>query len=259
MQNAFFDNYALTYDKDFSYSPVGKAQREIVHGYLNSIDTTGKTVLEINCGTGVDAAFLSKKYRQVFCTDISPEMVKMTVVKTASFGNCCASVSSIQDLDKNVSQKADHVFSNFGGLNCLNKTELEKFSADCIGLTSDDSELVFVIMGRKCLWERLYFAFKGDSQKAMRRKDPGGVQVKSIKESFPVYYYSPDEITSLFNGFHVARIRPVGLFIPPSYLNSFFEKRPFLFRLLKKMDHVFGRISFLSDYGDHYLIHLKSK
>ncbi|MGZ3899393.1 MAG: methyltransferase domain-containing protein [Bacteroidia bacterium] len=260
LPQAYFDNYALAYDDHFSGTPVGIAQRQMVHSYLKTICSPEKSVLEINCGTGVDAVFLSQKYMEVISTDISYKMVKLARVKTSYLNNCSVIESSIQNLNNALVKKSDLIFSNFGGLNCLNEKEMQNFSKDCLNISNKNSELVFVIMGKKCSWERFYFILKGDFEKAFRRNKREGVKIGTDEEEFIVYYYSPNEIKKLFSDYFEVKYRkPVGFFIPPSYMNSYFEKHPLLFSILNKLDKVFRDFSFLSNYSDHYLIHLKRR
>jgi hypothetical protein len=100
---------------------------------------------------------------------------------------------------------------------------------------------------------------KLDLKNAFRRGNKNGVQVSLNDKAFTSYYYSPSRIRNLFkNHFTTLSVLPVGFFIPPSYLNSFFEKRKSLFGLLSKLEKSSG-YSFLSSYSDHYLIHLKKR
>jgi len=53
--------------------------------------------------------------------------------------------------------------------------------------------------------------------------------------------------------------RPVGLFIPPSYLEGAMKKNPRFFRLLLKLEESFGHFPWLSSLADHtYLLFKKS-
>ncbi|NNJ54292.1 MAG: class I SAM-dependent methyltransferase, partial [Ignavibacteriaceae bacterium] len=71
--NSAFDSVAENYDATFTQTKIGKAQREIVWGYLESvlIDKDNLKILELNCGTGEDAVWFSKKGHTVLATDVS--------------------------------------------------------------------------------------------------------------------------------------------------------------------------------------------
>jgi hypothetical protein len=53
--------------------------------------------------------------------------------------------------------------------------------------------------------------------------------------------------------------KAIGTAVPPSYLNSWFEKHPAWMKGLKTIDEDLGSNSFFADISDHFLIHLKKK
>jgi hypothetical protein len=113
-------------------------------------------------------------------------------------------------------------------------------------------------MGTNCFIEKLYFFLKFDKAKVLRRKQKLGVETKLNDEIFTTYYYSPKQIKTIFkSGFEIITTKPIGLFVPPSYLETFVKNHPTFFKFLLKIDSVFTRFGFLSNIADHYLIHLK--
>ncbi len=261
MQVAFFDNYADEYDQHFTFSEVGKLQRTAVYGYLLPLLNNEKNVLEINCGTGYDAVVISKHVRTMLATDISAKMIEVAQGKKEE--NKCNNLDfeklSIQELNEQLVNK-NLVFSNFGGLNCLSPQDLESFSERCNRQMSKNNELLFVIMGKKCIWERLYFTLKGDLKKASRRKNKNGAHTIINNSEFNTWYYSPNQIKQLFEkDFKVKTIKGIGLFVPPSYLNPFFRNKKILLNIFDKLDKVFCNFKWTANYADHYLIHLKKE
>ena len=79
MQNAF-DQIASSYDETFTYTEIGKKQRNIVWDYLKRTlpADTQLDILELNCGTGEDALFLANIGHSVTATDASEEMLNIT-------------------------------------------------------------------------------------------------------------------------------------------------------------------------------------
>lgn len=254
-----FNNYAGQYDEHFTNSIIGKAQRQRVYSYLCSLNYfANKDILEINCGTGEDAKMFNEHKAHVTATDISEKMIAFAKQKNEN-SSIKFIISSIQEIEtKTNSNKFDAVFSNFGGLNCLNEKELIQFSKTITNLTHPKSDLVFVIMGTNCFIEKLYFFLKLNKTKALRRKQKLGVETKINNNAFTTYYYSPKQIKTIFkSNFEIMNIQPIGLFIPPSYLEPFVKKHLIFSKFLMKLDSVFARFSFLSNNADHYLIHLK--
>ena len=260
MQPQNFDAYAQSYDNHFTNSFIGKAQRlQVYQQLLKHISFKNKSVLEINCGTGEDALWLTKQGAAVLATDISEGMINVAKNKSTNslidFNQLAAQdISSLSPNTYNI------IFSNFGGLNCLSNNELLKFKAGCDQLQKPSNQLAFVIMGTKCKWEQLYFSFKKDKAKATRRQNKGGVDTLINDNHFKTYYYSPDDIKQLFiENYSCISVSPIGLFVPPSYLEPYVVKRRGMFGFLKLLDKLFGDFSFLSNYADHYLIVFEKK
>jgi hypothetical protein len=109
-------------------------------------------------------------------------------------------------------------------------------------------------MGRKCLWERFYFLLKRKTYEAFRRNSKEMEEVRIGDSIVPAWYYSPHEFQKLFyDGFRKIQMKPVGLFIPPSYLNPFFAKKIWLLSFMNGFEKLFS-FSFLSNYADHFFI-----
>jgi len=260
MQQQVFDAYAATYDDHFTNSLIGKAQRKQVYRHANNnAYFFRKCVLEVNCGTGEDAIWLANQGANVLATDVSKEMLKVARSKVTDKDIEFKQLSA-QAIGTLAPEKYGSIFSNFGGLNCLTENELIQFKNGCVMLQGYEDQLVFVVMGTKCIWEKLYFYFKKDTEKAKRRLDRQGVETVIGTSQFRTYYYSPNQIKKIFKEhyYHLAT-KPVGLFVPPSYLEPYFKNRNGLFFILKLLDRLFGSISFFSNYADHYLIVFEKK
>ena len=116
----------------------------------------------------------------------------------------------------------------------------------------------FCSHGRKCIWERVYFLFKGKSDQAFRRKSlqPVGVEIGDVSQK--VWYYSPGELADLFKSeFYLVRKNQLASFLPSSYLESGMRGKNILKKILRSFENVFGNFSFLSDYADHFLIEFR--
>ena len=222
---ADFDHIANRYDTDFTQTAIGKAQRQLVHHQLEKLqlDFNQVRVLEINCGTGQDALYFAKKGAQVLATDISYEMVSVTQKKTLEFPNVSSEVLDINQLSTfHSDEKYDVIFSNFGGLNCLTTLQLQTFLEVASTRLEKNGQLIMVIMPEFCGWETLYFLSKFNWKKAFRRKNKSGVLAKLDGKEVKTYYYSPLNVIKLASKFKMKWISPIGLFVPPSYLNKLF-------------------------------------
>ena len=257
MFNRAFDSYSLTYDEHFTNTAIGRLQRERVHIYLRPLLKRQDNVLELNCGTGEDASFMASSVLSVYATDQSEGMI-IAAMKKSSNDNIKFDVCSIENISSIGAGKSfDLIFSNFGGINCVPPIDVKKCSRDLYQLSNKGGHIALVIMGKRCLWEMFYFLYK-KRDKSFRRLSAKGISTQIGNENFLTYYYSPSQIKKIFKEhFEIQYHRPIGLFIPPSYLNSFFENKAWLLKILYHIEKVLGRFSILSNYADHYLIVLK--
>ena len=257
-----FDHIANNYDQEFTSSPIGKGQRDLVFKSLaNCIEVDKRTkILEINCGTGEDALHFGNLGADVIASDISEKMVSVADKKTAHLPNVSCISLDINNLSGFEPQKKfDLIFSNFGGLNCLSENELRIFFKSASQKLTDEGLLALVIMPNFCLWETFYFATKLQFSNAFRRRSKSGVMANIDGEEIRTYYYSPSQIIEFANEFTMLKTAPIGFYTPPSYLNNFFQKKPKTIKKLINRDKKGLNKAFLSSFSDHFLICLQKK
>ena len=253
-----FDIASAQYDTAFTFSKIGKAQRKMVFKYLNPILTQRQklSILELNCGTGEDAIRFAQLGHHVLATDISEGMINVAKAKSHS-KNLAFKIQDINTLDRAIFKtKFDIIFSNFGGFNCLSHQQIQDFFETAPQLLKPKGKIILVIMPKKSLWECLYFTLKGQLNKANRRRTNTSIvaNVEGIKVD--TWYHNPDTIVSAStSNFIPEQIRPIGLSIPPSYLeSSIFANRLFI-SIYLGIDYLLTH-EFWSEYADHCLIEL---
>jgi len=259
-----FDEVAGQYDSLFTGSLTGMAQRRIVWRYLKRRMIPGHEILEVNCGTGTDAFYLSRLGCRVTATDASGEMIRQCRSKNGMGQGSQSPVflrASIQELDEVIQgRQFDVIFSDFSGLNCVDPEELQEASARFHSFLKRGGRMVFVVFGTKCLWERFYFRIKGNPSGMRRRKRGTPVNAQVLSSGIGVWYYSPADLKNHFGGhFQVLQTRPAGLFLPPTYLEHFFRGKKLLFRVLSVADRLAGGFSAFSDRADHYIIEFRKR
>ena len=260
-----FDIMAETYDADFTHSNIGQLQRKRVWDFLlpvlNSHSRPLK-ILEINCGTGEDALELSRLGHSVIATDASGSMIKQAKQKAALKGlpDVQFDVCSFDKLNSAfANEKFDLVLSNFGGLNCIDATDLEKLAARLSSMLNDHGKLFFVIMGSFCIWEMLYFFAKRNPAAAVRRQKKSA-SFSSGENEMQVFYHSPSRVRKIFEkSYDYAGSMPVGLFIPPSYLEKRFVAKPERLKRLEALERQIGSSSWFSNLADHFCIIFQKK
>jgi len=285
-----FDAVAQEYDAAFSHTAIGRLLRERVwyctggFSRRNPAAKAAGTILELNCGTGEDAIWLAKQGFQVLSTDASPEMVAIAQTKIAREGlaeSASVQICSFAEIQHLPEGNFDLIFSNFGGLNCVSPKELEQLGAVFFQKLNPGGKFIAAVMGRYCWWEILYFLLKMKPRAAFRRFSKKPVNARlDAQTTIPTWYYAPSEFEHLVRGrktlagrekskfkdpksefqFNSLRstVKPIGFWIPPSYLNPFFEKRPRLLGFLNFLEKTFAP-SWLAFAADHFLICIETK
>lgn len=259
--SAPFDAIAARYDETFTSSLIGQAQRMAVWRELETTFRAGDRVLEIGCGTGVDACFLADRGVEVLACDSSSEMIALTERKIRD-----REVQSLvrphqlraEDIAK-LSAKGpfDGAFSNFGPLNCVGDlTELGRMLAS---LVKPGATCLLCWMGPLCLWEMGWYLAQGDRSKAFRRLKREGVDARlSDGAVVHVKYPSVKAVARAFAPhFHLKSIKGIGVSIPPSYLEGFARRHPRWLRAWERTDSLLARIPGLRLLGDHVLVRLQ--
>lgn len=246
---------AAEYDSAFTKSLVGAEQRQVTRRLLGHFlsDKRGLNILEINCGTGEDAFWMGSKEHIVTATDISIEMIRQAEKKSNDSANPKFLQCDFHDLEIFFHPRQfDLIFSNFAGLNCASAAELEKISNQLNRLLKPGGHLSIVLFGKKTLWEFFIFLLKGKPSQAFRRWSNKKIMVRLKNDYFQdVYYHSVKRVRKIFAPLRLIEKKPVGLFIPPSYLEGLMKKHPRFFRWLIKMESKTSNLDFMSPFADH--------
>ncbi|UCH65139.1 MAG: class I SAM-dependent methyltransferase [Ignavibacterium sp.] len=261
-----FNQIASSYDETFTNSEIGKRQRNIVWNYLERIlpADVQLDILELNCGTGEDALFLANKGYSVTATDVSEEMLDITNAKISKNGlekNVGTKKINIEELQETLfDRKFDVIFSNFGGMNCVEEEVLGKLSKELKLLLNSKGRIILVLMPKFCLWETVYFMSKLNLNESLRRSKAGHTVAKVGEFEVKTYYHSPSILEKKFaNNFVVRKIIPIGFFIPPSYLNNYFAEKKKTLNFLASLETKSSNLSLLSNAADHFLIDMELK
>jgi SAM-dependent methyltransferase len=252
---------ADTYDLTFTESFIGRAQRNVVWSSLKRSFRAGHHVLELNCGTGEDALFLAKQGISVVACDASPRMIEIAErrrLMEARQSSLQFRILRNEDLDAlSPISPFDGALSNFSGLNCV--ADLSDLARKLTHLLKPGAIAQICISTRLCLWEMAWYGVRGNFTKAFRRVR--GSAIASLNGiSVPVWYPTTRSIRKLFSPwFRLRSIRAVGLFVPPSYVESWARKNVVMLRWLEVMDRVFSGWPVLRTMGDHVLLEFEKR
>lgn len=251
-----FDIGAAQYDEVFTHSDIGALQRGRVYHWLETVNffSLPKKIFEINCGTGYDAEQFLNRSHSVVATDGSAEMVKLAKTKR----NPKIDFFQLQFSEVTNQQKFENsqvLFSNFGGLNCIDSKELMLFTQDIAKKQSVGDMLIWVIMPKKCLMESIYFLVTFQFSKAFRRNTSKPTPVNFHGTAIQTFYHSPKDLKRMLkNDYDIELIKPVALFLPPSYMEGFFKQKKSILWFLNKLETVFGNISAGAAWSDHFIL-----
>lgn len=250
-----FDSLAESYDRVFTDSLIGRAQRDAVWRELDAAFVPGQRVLELNCGTGVDAVHLAERGVRVDAFDSSPAMIGVARRRTPPAGLFPPRFAVLATEHLRVLDSVyDGAFSNFGGLNCVQ--DLRQVARNLARLVRPLGHLVLCLASRFCAWETGWWLAHGNPSKAFRRLRRNGVTAELVPGALVhVRYPSLRELRRLFRPeFSLVSVRGIGLLVPPSYVEPHARCFPGLLRGAAHLDAHFSSLPALRSISDHILL-----
>ena len=256
---AAFSAQAPRFDVIDDGNPIIGRMRTIVRRAVMRNYAPGQELLELNAGTGLDALWFAERGLNVLATDAAPGMVARLRERSARFPERVLAVEecSFNELERLGARRFDHVFSNFGGLNCT--ARLDKVLHDIDGLLRPGGTCALVIMPRFSPWETLAL-LKGNLRLAYRRWRRSGTPAKVEDIPFTCYYYSPRYVRrELGNDYDVLLQRTLSWFIPPPHLENFPSRWPRSYDALQRLEDATAAYWPFNIGGDHFLIVLRKR
>ncbi len=226
-----FDDLAPTYDRDIAGNEVTIRMRNIFWRALLDVFHRGQRVVEIGCGTGIDALWLAEQGLEVVATDISQGMVDRVAEKSRDKGLTAELICRklpAKDVgllgQKFRFESFDGAYSHAGALNM--EPELARVPAQLWPLLRQSSPFVCSVINRTSLFEILFYLSLLKPRKAFRRL--GDFVPIPISRSGPLQryvvpsrFYTPSEIRRLFKEYFVLkRLQAMELLVPPANLRA---------------------------------------
>jgi len=251
-----FDTLAENYDAHFTYSSIGRAQRDVVWHKATEIFRGRLSILELNCGTGEDALFLAGQGHHVTALDASRAMIdRASQRKESEEPNATVDFRLLptEYLGALPPTPFDAVFSNFSGLNCVD--DLSDVALQLGRRTDTGTPALLCFSTRFCVWECAWYLVRGEWRKAVRRWSGHSTAVLN-DVSVDVHYPTVNDIAKFFAPhFTLKSTTGVGIFVPPSYLEPWMQHFPRALAAMAALDRFACRLPILCTLGDHVLLH----
>lgn len=253
-----FDGIADVYDATFTYSSIGQAQRSLVWKSFRKAFRPGDRILDVGCGTGVDACFLAECGINALAVDCSSEMIEVSrrrVISCKKQNSVELEVLAIEQL-KHLYDRApfDGLVSNFGALNCVE--DLRSVASNMARLLRPGATALLCFLGPHCLWEIGWYMVHRNPRKAFRRwRKNGTIACLSDGSTLQIQYPSVRSVAHAFAPeFRLKSWRGIGVTVPPSYVEPLAGRFPIAMRIAKQADLLFGRCLGIRGLADHVLL-----
>ncbi len=251
--DAAFSKQSTHFDEEDFSNPVLQEWRQRIYNHVDALIKPNSKILELNAGTGIDAIRFAKQGHTVHATDISGGMIKRLNEKVSALSlsdKITVQQISYEQLDK-VAGKFDYIFSNFGGLNCID--DLRKVTQHLPQLLNQNALVALVVMPRIAPWEWAWM-LKGKFKDAFRRFEKNGVRASIDGETFLTYYHSFHSIEKSFvPQFQMIKSEGLGVFSPPPSASNFVKRYGRVSDFLNRMDRSVSGIFPFNRWGDHVI------
>jgi len=252
-----FDEVAAGYDGSLGNNTLVQAVRARTLAAVTRSVAPGAALLDLGCGTGLDAVALGRQGYRVTAIDWSANMVRQTRDRAAQAGNngiVAVNQIGIHELGRLPAGTFDGAYSNLGAMNCV--PDLGAAAASIAQRLRPGGALIASVIGRVCPWELAIFARKRDWRRVAARRSRGAVPVPLAGRTVWTRYYSPSEFRSTFAaaGFRLRSLRSLGLLVPPPYAIDFADRHPQLVARLQVIEDRVAGWPALRRWGDHFLV-----
>jgi SAM-dependent methyltransferase len=253
LTQAYWNAAAETYKQAFTGTLVGKMWRQAVWQELDTTFQAGSYVLELNCGTGIDAIHLAQRGVSVLACDISSRMIELARQNAVEKGlekHLEFRVLPTEQLGTlQAGTMFDGAFSNFSGLNCVQDLAAVRQNLAC--RLKPGSRVLLCMLGRSGVWQKLWHLAHRDWKRVFRSvpstTDVGG--------AITVRYPSREQIVALFSpDFKLHRWRGIGIAVPPAYMDHWAVRFRQLTHCLNHIDGLIGSLPMFRNLGGCILL-----
>jgi SAM-dependent methyltransferase len=236
---------------------IGKLQRDEVWRELDKTFAPGDRVLELNCGTGIDAVHLAQRGVRLIACDVSPRMIEVAQKRIIDRGLDRLVELRILPTEAVNSLLAegpfDGAFSNFSGLNCVQ--DIAQVAQHLALLLKPGAKVFLCMVGKFSPWELVWHLAHGRVHLAFRRFRRRPSTHSSVRGSFSIHYPSIDDMVRMFAPeFSLRSWQGIGIAIPPWCFEAAARRMPNATAGLAKLDRYLCRLPLIRSMGDCVLL-----
>lgn len=253
-----FDSVAADYDGPRGNNTAIQEMRAEMWRWLDASFAARSRLIDLGCGTGLDAVHLAAQGHEVTATDLSERMVARTRDRAREAGldvdTRAIGAHELQYLEGSF----DGAYSNLGPLNCV--PDLGAVATECARLVKPGGRLVFTVIGRYCPWEVVHYARQRRWARAGIRFARDTVAVGMNGHTIWTRYYTPAEFYAAFaSTFELEVQRGLCVLVPPPYLTWLAERHPLWHQRLWALDRRVAGWPGINRFGDHFLLVMRRR
>ena len=252
---AAFDSVADVYDGPLGNNDVVQWLRGALLRLVSDTFPPGSRLLDLGCGTGIDAVQLAQRGYSVTASDWSPRMASVTRARAldAGVGDRMDVVTlGMHELHRLPARSFDGIYSDLGAVNCVG--DPADLAAECARLLHPNGRAILSVIGRICPWEMAYYLARRRPGRAFIRWSRGAVPVSLNGSTVWTRYYTPGELgRQMSDSLELLEQRSLCLFSPPPYLLAVWNRFPRLCRVTAVLDEHLGSWPVIRGGGDHFL------
>lgn len=259
-----YDEISSSYDDNEAANAVGRRARAILQTALFATFRQGDRVLEIGCGTGIDAIALGERGIHVLATDLSGKMIQVVRRRAKERGLSTVEARQLPAqmlgalVDEGEEGAFDGAFAHGGVFNMLPEPGVV---VDALRrLIRPRGRLFCTIVNHTSLFEVLLYTACLRPRKAFRRlgRDvpiPITREARMSKFVIPTRFYAPRGFSQMFRiGFVVRAMRGMQIVLPPWNLADYMDRLNGVSKALELVEDRIGGLPPFRTWGSLCLI-----
>ena len=262
-----YDLIADTYDRVEAANAVGRRLRKHMQAALFRTFSPGDRVLDIGCGTGIEALALAERGVAVVATDLSEQMVERVRKKAAErgFANVIArrlAAHEIGVLHAEFGEGAfDGTYSHGGALNM--DPRLGDVAPELARLVRPSGRILCTVVNQASLFEVVFYPLVLRPSKAFRRLGNDiPIPITRLKAFrryvVPTRFYSPRTFVRLFKPhFVLRRLEGLQILLPPWNLSDYVDQLEPLARAIEVIEDLLAEKRPFNSWGSLFIAELE--